>query len=127
MSESRDADHQPEEMTEIFGEPIYVYTAEQAVEDGALVRVPAELSRAPIYLSRALFEKVEVPTGMEGTQDLMGRMADVVQMARLAFSGGDPQDMMRTNIRVILRGHGTVTVWGVIDGAGLTLMLPEDY
>jgi hypothetical protein len=48
-------------------------------------------------------------------------------MARLAFSCGDPQDMMRTNIRVILRGHGTVTVWGVIDGAGLTLMLPEDY
>jgi hypothetical protein len=34
---------------------------------------------------------------------------------------------MRTNIQVVLRGHGTVTVWGVIDGAGLTLMLPEDY
>ena len=34
---------------------------------------------------------------------------------------------MRTNIQVILRGHGTVKVWGVIDGAGFTLMLPEDY
>ena len=114
-------------MSGVFGEPIYAYTAEQAEQDGALVRVPPELSRAPIYLSRALFEKVEVPAGMEGTQDLTGRMADVVQMARLAFSGGDPQDTMRTNIRVILQGHGTVTVWGVIDGAGLTLMLPEDY
>jgi hypothetical protein len=114
-------------MSGVFGEPIYAYTAEQAEQDGALVRVPPELSRAPIYLSRALFEKVEVPAGMEGAQDLMGRMADVVQMARLAFSGGDPQDTMRTNIRVILQGHGTVTVWGVIDGAGLTLMLPEDY
>jgi hypothetical protein len=114
-------------MSGTFGEPIYVYTAEQAVADGALVRVPAELSRAPIYLSRALFEKVEVPAGMEGTQDLMGRMADVVHMARLAFSCGDPQDMMRTNIQVILQDHGLVTAWGVIDGAGLTLMLPEDY
>jgi hypothetical protein len=114
-------------MSGVFGEPIHAYTAERAEQDGALVRVPAELSRAPIYLSRALFEKVEVPAGMEGTQDLMGRMADVVHMARLAFSGGDPQDTMRTNIGVVLRGHGTVTVWGVIDGAGLTLMLPEDY
>jgi hypothetical protein len=114
-------------MSGVIGEPIHAYTAEQAEQDGALVRVPAELSRAPIYLSRALFEKVEVPAGMEGTQDLTGRMADVVHMARLAFSGGDPQDTMRTNIRVVLQGHGTVTVWGVIDGAGLTLMLPEDY
>jgi len=126
MSEPH-ADPDSEAMTEIFGEPIYAYTAEQAEQDGALVRVPAELSQAPIYLSRALFEKVEVPTGMEGTQDLMGRMADVMHMARLAFSGGDPQDTMRTNIQVILQGHGTVAVWGVIDGAGLTLMLPEDY
>ena len=114
-------------MSGVFGEPIHAYTAEQAEEDGALVRVPAELSRSPIYLSRALFDKVKVPAGMEGTQDLMGRMADVVNIARLAFSGGDREDTMRTNIRVILRGHGTVTVWGVMDGAGLTLMLPEDY
>ena len=127
MNESRDADHQAEEMTEIFGEPIFVYTVEQAVEDGALVRVPAELSRAPIYLSRALFELVKVPPRMKGTQDLMGRMADVVYMARLAFSIGDRGDRMRTDIRVILKGHGTVKVWGVIDGSGLTLMLPEDY
>ena len=54
-------------------------------------------------------------------------MADVVNMARYAFSGGDREDTMRTNIRVTLKGHGTVTVWGVIDGAGLTLMLPGDY
>jgi hypothetical protein len=114
-------------MSEIFGEPIYTYTAEQAVEDGLLVRVPAELSRPPIYLSRALFELVKVPAGMEGIQDLMGRMADVVNMARLAFSGGDRENTMRKNIRVILRGHGTVKVWGVIDGAGLTLILPSDY
>jgi hypothetical protein len=114
-------------MTTPFGEPIYTYTAEQAEEDGELVRVPAELSKAPIYLSRALFEKIEVPAGMEGSQDLIGRMADVVNMARYAFSGGDREDTMRTNIRVTLKGHGTVTVWGVIDGAGLTLMLPGDY
>ena len=116
-----------EATTEFAEEVIYTYTAEQAVQDGALVRVPAELSRAPIYLTRALFEKVRVPAGMEGTQDLTGRMADLVYMARLAFSYGDKGDRMRTNIRVILKGHGTVKVWGVIDGAGLTLMLPEDY
>ena len=50
-------------MTTPFGEPIYTYTAEQAEEDGELVRVPAELSKAPIYLSRALFEGIEVPAG----------------------------------------------------------------
>ena len=30
----------------MFGEPIFTYTADQAVEDGLLYRVPAELSRA---------------------------------------------------------------------------------
>jgi len=29
-------------MSGVFGEPIYAYTAEQAEQDGALVRVPAE-------------------------------------------------------------------------------------
>jgi len=127
LNELRDGDQQAGGASEIFGETIFSYTTEQAVEDGLLVRVPAELSRQPIYLTRALFELVEVPAGMEGSQDLTGRLADVVSAARLAFSGGDREDRMRTNIRVILRGHGTVEVWGVIDGVGLTLMLPEDY
>jgi hypothetical protein len=70
----------------------------------------------PVYTNTA---EQAVPDG--------SRMADLVNMARLAFSRGDNKDRMRTNIRVILKGHGTVTVWGVIDGAGLTLMLPEDY
>ena len=120
-------DRQAGESAEISGETIFSYAAEEAVEDGLLVRVPAELSRHPIYLTRALFELVEVPAGMEGNQDLMGRLADVVHVARLAFSGGDREDRMRTNIRVVLEGHGSVEVWGVIDGAGLMLMLPDDY
>jgi hypothetical protein len=50
-------------MTATFGEPIYTYTAEQAEEDGALVRGHAELTKAPVYLGRALFENIEVPAG----------------------------------------------------------------
>ncbi len=113
-------------MTELFGEPISTYTADQAVEDGMLVRLPDELAGPhPIYLTAAVLDLCCPPKGI-AWESYGGRVRDVLTMTRLAFRGGDHEDRMRTNIRVKI-GRRTVTLWAVIDGAGLTVMTPEDY
>ena len=107
-----------------FGEPIYTYTAEQAVEDGQLFRVPADLAPRATYLTASVVGLCTPPKG--SCEDFTGRVADVLTMTRLAFSRGDQDDRMRTGI-VVKIGARNVTLWAVIDGAGLTIMQPEDY
>jgi hypothetical protein len=114
---------------------ISVYTADQAVEDGILVEVPEEIRRAynivaRVFVTTNLYRShVEVrPLSSliderSATTLTRLRMAQLVRAAALVFRAGDPEDLMRTNITY---RDGTV-VWGVIDGAGVTLMLPEDY
>ena len=123
-------------MTELFGEPVATYIADQAVYDGMLVRVPGHMAkeagfRVPVFLTAALNREVDVPAGMEGCQDYTGRLWDLLWIAGGAFRLGDRSDRMRTNIKVLFANApgrtDLVTVWGVIDGAGLTLMLPTDY
>jgi hypothetical protein len=52
-------------------------------------------------------------------------------LVRGAFLAGDPNDRMRTGIKVIFRNapgrDDLVTLWAVIDGAGVTIMVPSDY
>ena len=49
---------QPDAWTELFGEPLHVYTRKQALAEGSLVAVPRELAhmtgfRAPVAITRA--------------------------------------------------------------------------
>ncbi|MBA3875555.1 MAG: hypothetical protein C0498_01240 [Anaerolinea sp.] len=117
-------------------ELVYAHTADRAVRDGLLVRVPDHMAKeagfkVPVLLTAALNREVEVPEGMEGLQDYTGRLWDVLWIASYCFRSGDPGDRMRTNIKVLFANRpcqaDLVTIWGVIDGAGLTLMLPSDY
>ena len=93
-------------------EPIYVYTAEQAVQDGVLVSAwegeLAEVTRQhvqqqlPVYLSRGLYDLA----------------------ARVRGSGSF------CCFEVIITGAGRRkrhTLFATLDEAGLTVMLPEDY
>lgn len=65
---------------------ISTYTTKEAVEDGFLVRVADGQSKEagikyPVYLTRSVWDKyVEVPEGMEGEQDLSGRLWDILWM-----------------------------------------------
>ncbi len=77
----------------IFGKVISTYTTREAVADGFLIEllptVSAELRdagiRVPAYLTTGVWEKyVEVPEGMEGEQDVAGRLMDILNMFRLA-------------------------------------------
>lgn len=72
-----------------FGEVIFTYTREQAIEDGVLVDV-TELAkeagfRYPTCVTRAVWDRyVEVPDCVSG-QDETGRLWDILWMARFGI------------------------------------------
>ncbi len=72
-----------------FGNVIYTYSTKQAVEDGVLVKVDQKISseagiKYPVYLTRAVYDKyVCVPKGLEGLQDVDGRLWDLLYMFTL--------------------------------------------
>ena len=79
---------------------ISTYTTKEAVEDGFLVRVADGQSKEaeikyPVYLTRSVWDKyVEVPEGMEGEQDLTGRLWDILWMFRWAAKTNSSSLMM---------------------------------
>src|SRR5512137_3125368 len=85
---------QPQDLAEIFGQPIYTYTRAQAVADGCQVEVTATAQEAgirfPVFLTRAVYDQfVTVPPGVTG-QDEAGRLWDVVWMPRFAIIRSRP-------------------------------------
>lgn len=79
---------------------ISTYTTKEAVDDGFLVRVADGQSKEagikyPVYLSRSVWDKyVEVPEGMEGEQDLTGRLWDILWMFMWAAKTNSSSLMM---------------------------------
>ena len=87
-------------LTEVFGEPISVYSRSQAIEDGYLVDVSETAKEAgfeiPVALSRAVHsELVALPEGYRGWQDYSGRLWDVVFMAAHAARRNRKSDRVR--------------------------------
>src|SRR5512136_3407249 len=84
----------PQDLTEIFGQPIYTYTRAQAVADGLQVEVTKTAQEAgirfPMFITRAVFDNyVTVPDGVTG-QDEAGRLWDLVWMTRFAIIRSRP-------------------------------------
>lgn len=114
---------------EAFGPVISEYTVEDAVEDGDLVKVEdaallASLNiKGNVYITIGLWGDVE-----HAEPDLTAQnMHALLGAASYAFRRGDPEDLMRTDIRYVRSDGRPITVWGVIDGAGVTLMTPSEY
>jgi hypothetical protein len=67
---------------------ISTYTTEQAVEDGVLISVPADLLKEvgisyPVFMTSAVHDRyVEVPDELEGIQDYSARLFDIIYMLR---------------------------------------------
>jgi len=125
-------------MTEVFGEPISVYTRAEAIADGDLVDV-TEWAReagwsAPVVMTNHLWSVVDVDSrkGYRGYQDTRGRAHDVLWMAMLRFrvadgSGEQPEGPHTFNM---ILSHGRqkhARLWVCADGDGVTIMFPEDY
>ena len=100
----------------LFGEPIHVYTREQAIEDGVLI--PAGTVR--------LIDGT--PVSICFTANLHSDYEDVESRAALTRRGlamlndDAPEDTGCGRLRIIEEGR----IWIVWDGDGITFMRPED-
>ena len=86
-------ENEQDTMKEIFGDVIYAYTRAQAIEDGVLIDVTATAREAgvkfPTALTSAVWaDYVSVPTELNGQQDEMGRLWDVLWMFSCAVRCG---------------------------------------
>lgn len=82
----------PDQLESVFGEPIYVYTRENAIDDGTLVDVGEVAGEAgfriPVAMTAAAWADCvawsEADSKRQTAQDETGRLWDVVWMASRA-------------------------------------------
>ncbi len=130
----------PQDLTEIFGQPIYTYTRAQAVADGLQVEVTKTAAEAgirfPMFITRAVYDTyVTVPPGVTG-QDEAGRLWDLVWMTRFAIIRSKP-GVDRLPVALYVRNDDMrsrlvrlAAVCGPLDiddpQPAITLMLPDE-
>ena len=130
-------------LSEVFGEPISVYTRSQAIEDGVLVDVSqADAMKGsgialPVSVTRSVWAWVN-PEKMPRCQDFNGRLHDVLWMLRLKIRGAS-EGIDRLAFRAMFQGGpglrgrqkrivDLVAVCGPADDGSpcLTIMLPGE-
>ncbi len=80
-------------ISEIFGEPTYIYRREQAIEDGFLIDVSSMAKEAgftiPVAVTHSVWtqyiEWTDEDTKRQAAQDTNGRMWDVIWMLHVAI------------------------------------------
>lgn len=137
----------PSTLTELFGEPISIYTRTQALADGELVDVTdADVTRdagfrVPVAVTRTVWAWVK-PDRMPSCQDWCGRLWDVYTMLRYTMQHGAQPSFGRYRFSVLFRGgpglrggqRRRVEFLAILDpdasnrGAdqNMTIMLPEE-
>jgi hypothetical protein len=129
-----------QDLGDIFGEPIAVYTREQAIEDGVLVDLmqPETVSlvreagfKFPVAMTAGAFAATVAEIGQplpEG-QDIQGRLWDVLWMLACAIKSAGSTDRVKFRVSVWNgRGRDEVKLWSLCgpgDGGtpGVTIML----
>lgn len=98
---------------ELFGQPIFSYTTEEAVEDGVLVPV-GSVGPHKVYFTSNLFS--------EGYDNLQ-RRTDAVNRGLALLREPDREDTQYMKLRVIEKDK----MWVIAESGKLTYMKPEDY
>ena len=110
------------ELTEFFGEPISVYTAEQAIDDGILVDASFDGRFPGCLFTRGVFEAIEA---VNDDRTLAQRAIPLLMDAAMIVKR-KPDDRLWTDGL-----FGNVTgrdVWIARNElGGLTLMFPDEY
>jgi hypothetical protein len=130
----------PNDLAEIFGQPVYTYTRAQAIADGFQVEVTKTAAEAgirfPLFLTRAVYDAyVTVPPGVTG-QDESGRLWDIVWMVRFAIIRSRP-GVDRLPVALYVRNDDVrsrlvklVATCGPVDiddpSPAITVMLPDE-
>uniref|UniRef100_A0A6M3LHU9 Uncharacterized protein n=1 Tax=viral metagenome TaxID=1070528 RepID=A0A6M3LHU9_9ZZZZ len=115
-----------DELIQVFGEPISIYTRAQGIEDGVLVDVTEWASNremmggftVPVAMTAALWAKVVAPKG--SIQDTRGRAHDVLWLASLAVR-------RRQEYYKVKLGNRVPVLRVVVDGDGVTIGYPADF
>ena len=113
-----------------WGEPISVYTAEQAVEDGILVDV-SELAKEagfnwPVRITNTVHELCTPPKSNH-IQSYTGRLWDVLNLARWAIKRSQDDGMAVFKVKL---GRKVETLWAMFDGTNgpaIHILTPSDY
>jgi hypothetical protein len=139
--------------TELFGEPISVYTRAQALADGVLVDVTAWASSGPdgmlggfsvpVAIPRALWAVIDIDHGRPEAawhtrvrargESTRGRAHDVVWLAAVAARRSPDSQAVRYSVLMTVEGKSgrlvqrTVSVEARLDGDGVTIGFPEDF
>jgi len=121
-------------MLELFGDAIYVYTREQAINDGVLVDVTEMGKEAgfkvPVAVTCALHEIINtIPKS--SCQDFEGRLWDVLYMGMVAAQNGADSDTLHYDLILTHGKKKNITLKMVISGGDngepvVTIMLPDE-
>ena len=113
---------------------IYVYTAEQAVEDGVLTEVDPELAKEagyqwPVRITQGV-KSLVTPTEEERMQgqSLEGRLWDMLWLARIAILDAHPEDRFVTFD--VMFGRRSTRLWGCVDATSelaIHIITPGEY
>lgn len=117
---------------DLFGDPIYTYTGEQAVEDGFLIDVSQLAKEAgfkwPVRITDALHHTLTPPK--KSNQDYTGRLWDVLHFAAVTCKNANPENPgpIEYQLKIGARLH---TLWICLDTTNgypaLHIMHPSDY
>ena len=99
-------------LTDLFGKPISVYSQEQAVADGVLVRTGKLMpNHVPVIFTSNLFSEVK-----DNYQKIIDKGLKLLKQ-----SNSEDSDFMK--LRVIEKNK----IWVIANSEGVTFMKPEDY
>jgi hypothetical protein len=99
-------------LTEIFGEPISVYTTKQAIDDGLLVKTGyLQPNNIPVLFTSNLFT------------DVKDHYQKIIEQGLALLKQPDKQDSSYMKLRVIEKNK----IWVIANTEGVTFMKPEDY
>ena len=99
-------------LTEVYGEPISVYTKEQAIQDGILIKVGyLSNNNLPVIFTTNLFS------------DVKEHYKEIITKGLQLLNKKDPEDDDNYKLRVIEKNR----IWVIANSEGITFMKPEDY
>jgi len=121
-------------MLELFGEPIYIYTRKQAIEDGVLIDVTETAKEAgfkvPVAVTCTLHEIINT-VSKKSYQSFEGRLWDVLYMGALAARNNPTQSTILYVLRLTHGRKKNITLKMIISGGDdgepvITIMLPDE-
>ncbi|MEW6698751.1 MAG: DUF6573 family protein [Bacillota bacterium] len=121
-----------------FGEVIYTYTRQQAIEDGVLIDVSQTAIevgfRYPVAVTQAVWTELITPDEADRTQGQSetGRLWDVLWMCYLAARRSRAQSQITFSVEVVRGRHGETVKLKALCHPGdkgepvVTIVLPDE-